>query len=852
LLLAASLTVLAASSALAANPPRVDAYGDPLPPGAIARIGSTSFRHSDGPVVWATFTPDANRLLSATSDNVRFWDLRTGKMLAELASQRDRSIRLLAASPDGKVLAVQRLRSVIVIDTATLGDVGEVQLRWPEYNKATNGVEYAAFSLDGKRLVLDSMGTVRVVEWKTGTVVLSMPGERVLYCPAIDMLAIANGDSTGDVALCRATDGTVLRTLEGKSTKAYPEAFSSDGRLLDVRTDAGRLDRRGRFWPSYITTARVIEVATGKEIRAFPTDPYGQSVHGRHSPIGRRDLFWPDGSRIAVEDGDGWHVYSLPDGREITLLRHRPLRFSPDGKTLACADFAHVQLMDVATWRGRDEVSSNSGDPVVILGDNKRIATFAANGDGVLVWEAESGRLLDKIALDEPVALAGAGSPTTLFIGQERKVTAWDVDRRKPVAEVRVSKTADVSSLRVAADGKTFAVIDKDKSERRSWGVIQIATAILVYSSKSGKEIARLEDGASPEDMIISPDGDIVASNEHNDRADDESRDSRVVWDVRNRCKVTSAGWAGATNSQAQFLRNGHLLVTVEREPNGTPYAVIYEIATGAVATRLAPHADFLVMPGERAALENVSGPAGHRNGDVQTWDLATGEPLAQVERQHLGSGLVLFPNGRRCADRLMDGTLGVWKLPQGLLETSQPALKQQSELDAVWNSLGGDAKGAYPASFAAAAGGGTTVRYIRRHWKLPDLDERMASRMAENLHSENVDVRALARGTLKSLGPRTMPLIRAAAVGRKDTEKVTQEIEELSAELSGPMIADREELRRVRAIEVLEMIGDAAARDLLRMIAQGPVEARETRYAAGALARIGHSLDIPTTKAKE
>src|SRR5262245_50725391 len=74
---------------------RTDRYGDPLPPGAVARLGAARFRLDRRPDGVA-FSPDGGTLavLTSTLENatIWLWDVQTGKNLRRLP---------LALSPHG-------------------------------------------------------------------------------------------------------------------------------------------------------------------------------------------------------------------------------------------------------------------------------------------------------------------------------------------------------------------------------------------------------------------------------------------------------------------------------------------------------------------------------------------------------------------------------------------------------------------------------------------------------------------------------------------------------------------------------------------------------------------------------
>src|SRR5260370_12730754 len=92
-------TLLAAILATAAEP-RPLPPADPLPDGAVARLGSTRLRHA-GPANCIAFSPNGRLLASGGDDRlIRFWEPATGLEVGRLEGQAAR----IAFTPDGRGL----------------------------------------------------------------------------------------------------------------------------------------------------------------------------------------------------------------------------------------------------------------------------------------------------------------------------------------------------------------------------------------------------------------------------------------------------------------------------------------------------------------------------------------------------------------------------------------------------------------------------------------------------------------------------------------------------------------------------------------------------------------------------
>ena len=99
------------SSARAQSPPapqtahvtRRDCFNDPLPAGALARMGTVRFRHKAGGTA-VFFLPNGRELVTAADDgSLRFWDRASGRQLRSFKGHKD-TVEWVAFAPGGRRL----------------------------------------------------------------------------------------------------------------------------------------------------------------------------------------------------------------------------------------------------------------------------------------------------------------------------------------------------------------------------------------------------------------------------------------------------------------------------------------------------------------------------------------------------------------------------------------------------------------------------------------------------------------------------------------------------------------------------------------------------------------------------
>jgi WD40 repeat protein len=882
-----------------AKKPRKDADGDLLPDGAVARLGSMRWRHGE-PITFIAAPPDGKTLITAGQDTVlRLWDRETGKELRRFVPPVDagakgvpqntymQGLTRAAMSRDGKRLAVILANNVVQLWETESGKA----LR--QVKTTVNGVASMAFAPDGKTLFVRSVNdrVAFVYEVETGKETRKLkaaaPPDRKgnIFGGAGDGTAIAlsaDGKTialselewdgqrvSGSVTLFNMETGKEIHRIDSQTNGISSVVFSPDAKTIVFNThnaihvhsaETGKELRQIRAnngvllmiaSPTEPTIAvkgrdhilRLFNIDTGNLIRTigelpgprarngqrFWTNPNGAIttdvvystdgktliIGGQHLPrffdvaTGTEQLLAGGGHRGAVTamsatvDGksvisrgaDGvlriWDVAAQKEIRQFPEpIAASAVQFAPNGKLVAIAmNDGTVSLLDVADGKQKRQFKAHQGviATIAFSADGKQLATRGAY-DGLLhVFDAETGANIKKITFHE---FQASDAPVLIRTGFGRR---------------------DNQPLAYSPDGKMLAVYIAPQ-QVLSQGRQQMApdsNSLRVFSTETGKEIRRmpLTESRTIHQLTFSIDGRLLIC---------ENSDLTItLWEVASGQERSRFGDAVTPAAQTTF--NSFIVNPGRNGPAMAPTGVTLAISPDG-ALIAAPGANNTVRVYDAMRSKLLSTYAGHSG------------PTASLE--FAADGKTLLSGGN-------DATLLVWDLSRLKREPRPLAVAiAPQDFQRLWGDLvNSDAVKAGQAIQTLIDGADEAVGLLKnRIQPAVDADPKKVEQWIRDLDSRNFKNRAIAAKELDKLGELAIPALRKALASNPSIE-TRRRLEPMLDELTGSQLT-AEQIRVVRAVEVLDKIGSAEARKVLERLASGAPGSLTTRQAQSALER--------------
>jgi WD40 repeat protein/serine/threonine protein kinase len=420
---------------------------------------------------------------SAHAGKVTLRDPATGEAKKTL-TKSFRWIGELAASADGRTLAVADRRSITFCDVESDRELGSVMLA--PYGPIT-------FSPDGNRLVYradDVSAVALITDVRTNPRRLSLERASgnlrpIAFSPDGRMLA---GEKLGRVVtLWDTTSGQTLAEFTRETRRFGSLVFTPGGESLIITTDDGPI----RSWHF------VRESESIAQIVAHQAEVWGLA----YTPDGRELISSADDHDIKIWSPRG-------GGSRSTLKGHTAMVPSvavcPDGKLLASASFDNtVRLWDLPGATARSVLHGHT-DKVraVAFSPNGRLVASAGSDKTVRIWDAQSGKPILIFAGHTDVVRALAFEPRGALLfsaSTDRTIRGIDVNGRREAFSLQC--TEQNSALAFSPDGSLLASGD-DKGTLMIWDAKTLSRQRSYKGTDSG-----ITGGLS-----FSPDGRTLAA----------------------------------------------------------------------------------------------------------------------------------------------------------------------------------------------------------------------------------------------------------------------------------------------------------------------------------------------------
>lgn len=817
-------------------PPRVDVQGDPLPAGAIARLGTERFVTRIHPTSLA-FTFDGALLAAADYFDAYLWDAATGKRLLHLPNGGGR----VALSPDGGWLASGNYYAI----PSRPMRLWDVRAKQPIPFETRDIPAVFGFSPDGKTLAISfeksmDVHLYDVGSWKLRQKLFGPEAARcddLAFSPDSRMLAVGHTSARNNRSV-----GVV--SLWDLAKKERREFLASN---VDVKQLAFVLEQKVLFAMSE-GRANGWQLDTGKITRwtgDFLLGGLSFDATGKVAAVA---------GRSALVEFDS---YNLIHAFNKKLDSVSSMTLSANGKKLAIVPYGNGPTVPIQVWdtETRKPIARGAGHTgplhaIAFSPDSRRLVTVS-NQDGTFtVWDAPSAKKVVATAFRE-----ARTDPHTNWIGR-RSVQImdhgrtlilsgqrWDVANEKPTRVdlplPREIPNANLTTL--APTGKWAVTLIPD--EPAAGGVVRHRAAFWdVATAKVGLELkpTKRQPGDQVEEFLrfwaFANTSPLACFSR------DHSNGPATVIAEKNRLEV----WDLATQKRKIAMARGpENLRVVAFSPDDRLLAVFahYEPRLEMVDLRFERKIWRTTWPAgdpNHTGRDIVFAPHGHwiaamsSEWQVQLLETWTGGVIAQYEG-HLRpiNALAFAPDGRTFATASDDTTALLWSA----LPPARPLPERWKDDDHLWKELASATPAAYRIIGPLVANPERALTlFEKRLQPEPPIDHQAIQKDLKRLASDVFIERESAMKRLRSLGRHALPALQETLKGAPPLE-VKRRLDELNESLDLRPAPD--ELRALRSILVLELIGTEQARTLLRRLTKGQAEAESTRQARASLARV-------------
>jgi WD40 repeat protein len=778
---------------------RTDAFGDPLPEGAMARLGSVRWKGDE--FHGLVFSADGKRVAAYGKDPpsnlsarvIYVWEFPSGRLLKRFKGP-EWLYAQFTFSPDSKSLIISETTFVdyTAIFHLETGELEKVTFDRPDEasgggREVTNGTRSVHSFSEGKKrhlAMIDALhpkefrplGSIEVDHDALHQVALSSDGRWVVAC-----------ESGGNGASYK------LRIFDSICRKSWPgPPLPSDAANIAVsflRSDRLLVtcDEQGGWGTTHSDYIWNID-SKGKNSR--PDFQFvGRSTYPVHWEImGGSISYSPSGNLSAGCTGVGslvvydtlkgtalWQRAIGGSDRESDGVRNTT--FSPDGKTLAVTAHGEsvVRFFDAATGRDLNTGFGHQGavTSLAFHPSGKMLLSASRADSTVRCWDlTQTSRRQSATLSETPIygKLAFADRGRLLPFHQltnteDEVITVWDTDRLRVLGALPIAKRdfdSDLGGNWMIVSPETSLVAMAMRHANGGFDLIDARRGALL------KHVEPVAEYWTP--LAFSPDGKTLIGH--------HPEDGLVFCDLATGRK-RDAPTVHSTNVVQRYVIYGHGVVRICDRARGR---IVLEFESSANSVVISGDGRYLATARSELPISTASTNDKARLDKIEIIETASGRTVRKIR----------VPCQR------------VFAL----------AFSPDSTL------------------IAAGGSDGTILLYPLQSLGTAGIDSIQASDLYVNLASEDTEKAFAAVGTLSANQREAIEVIRARLLVLPQKEETPDEKKVAPAPLSG------RRLQTWRAIEVLERIGSREACDLLKEL-RGGADPWLTELAGDALLRL-------------